>query len=126
MTTGFRMYTSTAYPTLPRALRGANAMSVMTALRELSGSSSPNARPTSFSYCPTSPNDVPPKVGDWTLSIMIFVIMVAAHCAGVCRTTAAPTRCAAALQCAPLLPPATDLLPRQPPHRPVRCDFWLL
>src|SRR5262245_59910772 len=47
----------------------------MTALSGLVGSSSPKARPTSFSYRPASPNDTPANAGDWTLSITIFVIM---------------------------------------------------
>ena len=38
---GFRMKMSIEYSTFPRALRGANWMSVITALRGLVGSSSP-------------------------------------------------------------------------------------
>ena len=58
------MKTSIEYSTMPRALRGANWMSVMIALAGSVGSTSPEARIVSFSYAPTVPNVIPPKVGD--------------------------------------------------------------
>src|SRR5258706_16277670 len=58
------MKISVVYSTLPAALRGASSRSVMTELRGPDGSSSPLAVPRIFSYCPTVPNDVPPKVAD--------------------------------------------------------------
>ena len=39
----------------------ANSMSVITALRGSFGSTSPYAVPSSCSYCPTLPNEAPPK-----------------------------------------------------------------
>src|SRR5207249_3692090 len=60
---GFRMKMSIEYSTLPLALRGANSMSVMMALRGSDGSSSPKAVPRSFSYWPTVPKAVPTNVG---------------------------------------------------------------
>ena len=65
--------------TIPLALRGANAMSAITALRGLLGSTSPNARPTSFSYWPTAPNDTPSNVGDSTRVITILVMSASAN-----------------------------------------------
>ena len=49
---------------MPRLLRGARLMSTMSAFLGSFGSTSPVARPTSFSYGPTWPNDMPSKVGD--------------------------------------------------------------
>jgi hypothetical protein len=49
-------------------------MSVIAALRESFGSTSPNAFPTIFWYCPALPNMAPPNVGDCTLVTAIFVI----------------------------------------------------
>src|SRR5919199_3454698 len=60
------MYTSVEYSTMPLALVGARSRSTMTALRGSLGSASPYARPTSFSYWPTLPNERPSNVGDST------------------------------------------------------------
>ena len=49
MSTGLRMVNVAEYSTMPRALRGASAMSVITALSACFGSSSPKNRPVSFS-----------------------------------------------------------------------------
>src|SRR5690242_10360833 len=49
------------YSTIPRALRGASMMSLISALRRSVGSTSPYARPMIFSYCPTAPNRRPPN-----------------------------------------------------------------
>src|SRR6266851_8860516 len=68
------MYRSVEYSTIPRAFRGARAMSVITAFRGSFGSTSPNARPTIFLYGPVSPKDVPANVGDSTRLMVIFVM----------------------------------------------------
>src|SRR6266851_4786978 len=85
---------SVAYSTMPLALRGARSRSVITALRGSLGSISPNARPTSFSYGPTSPNDTPPNVGDSTRVIWIRVMLARASIATP-NKSAKPTRAAA-------------------------------
>ena len=84
---------SVEYSTIPLALRGAIAMSAITALRGSSGSTSPNARPTSFSYSPTAPNETPSKVGDSTRVITILVMSASAN--GVHPTVRASTAMAA-------------------------------
>jgi hypothetical protein len=68
------MEMSMEYSTLPDALRGARARSVMTAFRGSVGSTSPYARPTSFRYCPTFPKERPSNVGDSTRVISRRVI----------------------------------------------------
>ena len=61
MSSGLLIQKSMLYSTMPRALRGARLMSVMTSFKGSSGSTSPKATPRSVSYCPTLPNDVPAK-----------------------------------------------------------------
>src|SRR5436309_2990631 len=61
MSTGLLIQKSMLYSTMPRALRGASLMSVITSLRGSLGSTSPKATPLSVSYCPTVPNKAPPK-----------------------------------------------------------------
>src|SRR4029077_9451616 len=78
MSTGLSRYTSIEYSTLPAALRGAEARSVIVAFSGSLGSISPNARPASFSYGPIVPKNVPPKVGDWTVESPSFVIRASA------------------------------------------------
>src|SRR5258708_7608690 len=53
-------------------------MSTINRLRRSAGSTSPYARPTSFSYGPTSPNEVPSNVGDSTREISIRVMRACA------------------------------------------------
>src|SRR4030095_1901475 len=69
---------SIEYSTMPRPLRGANWMSVMTAFSGSFGSTSPNATPVRVSYCPTLPNEAPPKAGDVFVLMTICVILASA------------------------------------------------
>jgi hypothetical protein len=82
---------------LPRALRGASAMSAMTAFFGSSGLTSPCATPTIFSYCPTSGHEKPPKVGD-SLCVTLTSMRVMRACASgtvraVIATAAAAAMC---------------------------------
>src|SRR5882762_5053356 len=61
MSTGLLIQKSMLYSTMPRALRGASLMSVITSFSGSFGSTSPKATPLSVSYCPTAPNEAPPK-----------------------------------------------------------------
>src|SRR5882762_4229622 len=61
MSTGLLSQKSTLYSTMPLELRGASLMSVITSFSGSSGSTSPKATPLSVSYCPTAPNEAPPK-----------------------------------------------------------------
>ena len=70
---GFTRKKLAMYSTLPFALRGANLMSVMIALRGSFGSSSPKARPARVSYWPAGPKDWPLNAGETFLSITIFL-----------------------------------------------------
>src|SRR5215831_7298197 len=70
------------YSTFPSGLRGAKPMSVMTALSGSSGSTSPKTSPTSFSYWPTLPKDLPSNVGDSTRVIEIRVTRASATAVG--------------------------------------------
>ena len=94
--------------TIPLALRGANAISTITALRGSWGSTSPNARPTSFSYWPTAPNDMPSNVGDSTRVITILVMSASAN--GVHPTEQASTAIAAMVVLPGTSPVAGSLL----------------
>src|SRR5712691_1116506 len=87
------MKMSVEYSTMPAAFFGARAMSAMTAFLGSDGSTSPNARPTSFSYCPTVPNEVPSNVGD---SMRVISIRVMRACArlGAARTSTTAKRIA--------------------------------
>src|SRR5688572_4402032 len=69
MSIGFTRKKVATYSTLPFAFLDASRMSVMTRLWGSSGSSSPNARPASVSYCPALPNDLPSKAGETFLSM---------------------------------------------------------
>src|SRR3989442_11269443 len=75
---GLRIEKSAEYRTMPRGLRGASSMSVITALRESFGSTSPNAVPSSISYCPTVPNEAPPKAGEVRAVMTSWVIRASA------------------------------------------------
>ncbi|PYS08115.1 MAG: hypothetical protein DMG17_29575, partial [Acidobacteria bacterium] len=70
---GFTRKKLAMYSTLPFALRGANLMSVMIALRGSFGSSSPKARPARVSYWPAGQKDWPLNAGETFLSITIFL-----------------------------------------------------
>src|SRR5437016_4861502 len=61
MSTGLLIQKSMLYSTMPRELRGASLMSVITSFSGSSGSTSPKATPLSVSYCPTAPKEAPPK-----------------------------------------------------------------
>src|SRR2546425_4368847 len=74
MSIGLRMYKSTSYSTRPCALRGARSMFTIVASTGSLGSATPNARPVSFSYWPTSPKARPSKAGDSTLSTTSLVM----------------------------------------------------
>src|SRR5207253_1824185 len=82
---------------MPRALRGASWISVITELRRSLGSSSPEARPRNFSYVPTVPKLVPSNVGDCTevMSIRVMrasAVVVAANSAIGTSNERAPRR----------------------------------
>src|SRR2546428_10147696 len=74
MSIGLMMEKSTSYSTRPCALRGARSMFTIVASTGSLGSATPNARPVSFSYWPTSPKARPSKVGDSTLSTTSLVM----------------------------------------------------
>src|SRR5437867_3852686 len=91
---GLRMKMSIEYSTLPRAFRGARLRSVITALRGSSGSTSPNALPRSFSYCPTFPSAPkirPSKAGDSDRARSMTMRVTCASAAGA-NTVVAATR----------------------------------
>lgn len=75
------------YSTMPMALRAAKPMSAIIAFRGSAGLTSPNARPTSFSYWPTSPNDVPSNVGDSTRVMSMRVMRASARIGAPSVTT---------------------------------------
>src|SRR5579859_1869850 len=70
---------------MPPAFLGARLRSVMMALRGSFGSTSPYARPISFSYCPTVPNAWPSNVGD---SVRVMSMRVMPPAAGACGCAA--------------------------------------
>ena len=82
-----------AYSTLPRALRGANWISVMMALCGSLGLISPNAVPTSFSYWPTLANVWLEYVGD---SLVATTILVTRASACIAVTTAKASKAGSA------------------------------
>src|SRR5437870_5390955 len=63
----------------------------MTAFFGSLGSSSPNAFPTIFSYCPTPGHEYPPNVGDSFAVIWIFLTFA---CAGKTNTVQTKMTCA--------------------------------
>ncbi len=69
------------YSTMPRPFRGARSRSVIAALSGSVGSISPKAVPSSCSYCPTFPNDAPPRAGEVRMSMTMLVIFALAGCA---------------------------------------------
>ena len=69
---------SIEYSTIPRELRGASLMSWITALSGSFGAISPDAVPSSCSYSPTLPQDVPPNAGDVFAVITMPVIRASA------------------------------------------------
>src|SRR5262245_28046898 len=75
MSTGLLIQKSMLYSTMPRALRGASLMSVMTSFSGSFGSTSPKATPLSVSYCPTLPKDAPPKA---TARELIWILVIRA------------------------------------------------
>src|SRR3984893_12014975 len=73
ISTGFTMVKVATYSTIPRALRGASSISVITALRRSFGSISPMAVPLICSYGPAEPNERPAKIGVVCWEMTIFV-----------------------------------------------------
>src|SRR5215467_481612 len=73
MSIGFTIKKVAEYSTLPFAFFGARLISLMIVLCGSLGSSSPNTRPASVSYCPALPKDAPPNAGDVFVSITILV-----------------------------------------------------
>ena len=79
---------------MPLALRGANWMSVISALAASSGFTSPNARAVIFSYAPTLPKVIPPNVGD-SRRMTWSDVMRASASGGIKTAPAARTRASA-------------------------------
>src|SRR6476661_2761975 len=63
-------------------------MSTMSRFRRLLGSTSPNALPANFSYCPTPVHEKPPKVGD-SVVVISMRVMRASACGAANRPAAA-------------------------------------
>jgi hypothetical protein len=73
MSIGFVRKKVAVYSTMPRALRGANWISWMMALRRSAGSTSPVIVPAYVSYWPAWPNDWPLYAGE-TLFVIVSLV----------------------------------------------------
>src|SRR5215470_2504555 len=100
MSMGFTIKKVAEYSTLPFAFFGARLMSLMIVLCGSFGSSSPNTRPASVSYCPAVPNDAPPNAGDVFVSMTILVTRASpkfVNATALASAMLTPRRCIRAL-----------------------------
>ena len=96
MSTGLCSVKVAVYSTMPRALRGASRMSVISSLCRSKGLSSPLTVPRSCSYAPAAPSEAPPKSG--VVLVMLMLVTRASDAAAQSSNTASVVAAAARLR----------------------------